>query len=162
MDPEEEAANQAQAPITPCAPAHEAAAGGPTKRSIDHVEEAMNDEPPVKKVAVEPVENATSPKASAFTTEEEELMMMEDGGAASAVAASSSTTAPSKDRGRQKQKKGRKYLGKDTSRNYEDQRNLNQRNSGNVDGIEKEKKLPKKKCAVLLGFSGQGYSGMQM
>jgi hypothetical protein len=156
MDTEEEAANQVPTPIIASAPAHEAAAGGPAKRSIDQVEEAMNDEPPVKKIAVEPIETVASLKVSSFTAEEEELMMMDDDRAAS------STTAPSKDRGRQKQKKGRKYLGKDTSRNYEDERNLNQRNSGNVDGIEKEKKLPKKKCAVLLGFSGQGYSGMQM
>ncbi len=136
------------------------------KRSLEVDEEAMNDEPPQKKVqekqTVQAMENmapSTVISPPVITQEEEELALMQD----ETIPATSSSAGPSR---MQKSKNTRKYLGKDTNRNAQDQANgtykQEARKGRNPDDENKEKKLPKRRVALMLGFSGQGYSGMQM
>lgn len=66
-----------------------------------------------------------------------------------------------KQRGRVKyEKSAERYKGKD-SREW-GSRNEEGKEAAGVDGDERAPRLPKYKCAILLGFSGSGYNGMQM
>lgn len=66
-----------------------------------------------------------------------------------------------KQRGREKyEKSAERYKGKD-SREW-GSRNEEGKDAAGVGGDERAPRLPKYKCAILLGFSGSGYNGMQM
>lgn len=101
--------------------------------------------------------------------DEEEMMAMlsaqESGLDAARSGPSLVPTTKQQQKERQKQrtkgkyeKSAERYKGKG-SREWDD-RNGEVRGEGNE--LEKAPRLPKYKCAILLGFSGSGYSGMQM
>lgn len=137
------------------------------KRSLEIDEEAMNEEPAPKRVETDQSGPVAANDASSSSLKVAPVMTQEEEELASMQVDSAPTTSSTAGMTRmQKSKKGRKYLGKDDSRNDQDKENGTYKQQTRMprDGADenREKKLPKKRVAIMLGFSGQGYSGMQM
>ena len=127
------------------------------KRTLDQTEISTEDAPLAKKQQLEQTPAESAPievviKATEATDDLEEAMMAE------AEAGSSKPSVDKKGKGKNNKKKstGREYKGTHDRGVWERRPDREY-----ADGEEKEARLPKKKVALLLGFSGSGYNGMQ-
>lgn len=125
------------------------------KRTHEQAEISAEDAPPAKKQNLEQTTSASEPievviKATEATDDLEEAMM------AGTEAGSSKPQAEKKGKGNNKKKPTREYKGTHDRGIWERRPDREY-----AEGEEKEARLPKKKVALLLGFSGAGYNGMQ-
>lgn len=119
-------------------------------------------EPDLKRAKTVDTPDASTPAPTAVAE-------IDDPAIASSSALPAESSAPQKaPKGRQGRRGDKQDFGKKTDRRGKratrerEPWNAPRESTGAADGEEKKERLAKRKCAVLIGFCGTGYSGMQV